>query len=84
MPRDFNIVKLSVLEFGEIVAEEVQRLKPWARIQVTLISVAPALQSPDVFGQSKFALEKFILIFFLETRVKFGSRFKKIYLRTRA
>ena len=66
MPWDFNVVKLSVLKFSEIVAEEVQWLKPWPGIQITLVSITPALESTNILGQSKFALEKFFLVFFLK------------------
>jgi hypothetical protein len=67
LPWDFDVVKLSVLEFSEIVAEEVQWLKPWPGIQITLISITPALESTNILGQSKFALEKFFLVFFLKS-----------------
>jgi hypothetical protein len=67
LPWDFNVVKLPVLEFSEIVAEEVQWLKPWPGIQITLVSITPALQAANILGQSKFALEKFFLVFFLKS-----------------
>jgi len=67
LPWDFNVIKFSVLEFSEIVAEEVQWLKPWPGIQITLISITPALESTNILGQSKFALKKFFLVFFLKS-----------------
>lgn len=65
LPRNFNVVELSVLEFSEIMAEKVQWLKSGPRIQITLVSIAPALESANILGESKFALEKFIFVLFL-------------------
>jgi hypothetical protein len=65
LPRNLNIVKLSMLEFSKIMTEKVQRLKSGPRVQVTLISIAPALESTNIFRERKFALEKFIFVLFL-------------------
>jgi hypothetical protein len=65
LPRNLDIVELSVLEFSEIMTEKVQWLKSGPRIQITLISIAPALESTNILGESKFALEKFIFVLFL-------------------
>jgi hypothetical protein len=67
LPWDFDVVKLAVLEFSEIVAEEIQWLKPWPGIQITLVSITPALESTNILGQSKFALKKFFLVFLLKS-----------------
>jgi len=64
LPRNLNIVELSMLEFSKIMTEKVQRLKSGPRVQITLISIAPALESTNIFRESKLALEKFIFVLF--------------------
>jgi hypothetical protein len=65
LPRNLNIVELPMLKFSEIMTEKVQGLESGPRIQITLISIAPALKSTNIFGESKFALQKFIFVLFL-------------------
>ena len=65
LPRNLNIVELSMLEFSKIMTEKVQWLKSGPRIQIAFISIAPALESTNIFGESKFALEKLIFVLFL-------------------
>lgn len=65
LPWNLNIVELSMLKFSKIMTEKVQWLESGPRIQITLISIAPALKSTNIFGESKFALEKFVFVLFL-------------------
>lgn len=62
---DFDLVKLPVVELGQVASTLVECLLPWAPVEVALVLVAPALELDEVRLKRRLA-EKVVLDRLLE------------------
>jgi hypothetical protein len=65
LSRNFDIIKLAVLEIRQPWTEHVQWLRPWTGIELLFIPVPPTLQSLNILILGEFVCEEVLLVLVL-------------------